>query len=159
MAQLITANDVISKAFIHGNIDPALIKAEFIEVSQEENIRAVLGNDMYDEIVSENNANVFTGSNETLLNNYIKPALAFFVAKDILLHIAVRITNKGVMLNNGTESTQASREDRASLISRYNEQGITMIDKMKRYILDNSSTFPLYANEVSDVKFKAGIII
>jgi len=159
MAQLITANEVIAKAFVHGNIDPALIKAEFVEVSQEEHILPFLGQDMYDEIVSENNANVFTGTNETLLNSYIKPALALFVARDIILHISVRITNKGVVLNNGQDSVQASKEERALLIDRYKEQGDTMLNKMERYILDNIADFPLYSQEISDTKFKGGIIM
>lgn len=159
MAQLITANEVISKAFVHGNIDPALIKAEFVEISQEEHLRPLLGIDMYDEIVSENNAGSFTGSNQTLLNTYIKPALAFFVARDIILHVAVRVSNKGVMINNGTESSPASKEDRASLIARYKEQGDTLLNKMVRYILDNDSAFPLYAPENTGTKFKAGIIM
>jgi len=68
MAQLITANEVIAIAFVHGNIDPALIKAEFVEVVQEEHILPFLGLDMYEEIVSENNAGVFTGENQRSLS-------------------------------------------------------------------------------------------
>lgn len=159
MAQLINANEVINKAFVHGNIDPALIKAEFVEVSQEEHIRPILGQDMYEEIVSENNAQVFTGLNETLLNTYIKPALAFFVARDVILQISLRATNKGVMINSSETSNAASKEERATLMERYKEQGDTMIDKMVRYIDDNSASFPLYLQETSSTKFKGGIIM
>ena len=158
MGQLITANEVISKAFIHSNIDPSLIKAEFVEVCQVENIEPILGKDLYNEIVTQNNSNTLSANNQTLLNSYIKPALAFFVARDILLHLAIRVTNKGVMINNGTESSPASREDRALLIERYKEQAESMSGKIFKYLEDNQTLYPLYFSVRKNTSFKGGII-
>lgn len=150
MAKLVTSTEVISTAFIHDNIDPNLIKDSYIEVSQEEHIRPILTQDLYDLIVSENNASSFTGSNQTLLNTYIKPALCFFVAADIIPHLSIRTTNKGLMINNSETSEAATREERIDIMTRYKEQGKTMLEKMQRYIEDNLSTFPKYENGSSE---------
>ena len=162
MRKLINANEVISNALLQDNIDPSLIKDTFIEVSQEEHIRPILTQDLYDLIVSENNSGTFTGSNETLLNDYIKPALAFFVVLDILPTLTLRITNKGLMINNSETSQAATREERLDIMTRYRELGKTMLEKMERYLDDNSSTFTLYQNGSSEIittKLKGGIIL
>ena len=162
MAKLINALEVIENALLHDNIDPSLIKDTFIEVSQEEHIRPILTQDLYDLIVSEKNSGTFTGLNETLLNDYIKPALAFFVILDILPTLTLRITNKGLMINNSETSQAATREERLDIMTRYRELGKTMLEKMERYLDDNSSSFITYQNGSSAIittKLKGGIIL
>ena len=162
MAKLISSIEVIDKAFLMGNIDTSLITDTYIEVSQEEHIRPILTKDLYNLIVTENDSQVFTGSNSTLLNDYIKPALAFFVAADILIHLAIRTTNKGLMVNTSETSQSATREERIDIMTRYKEQGNTMLEKMQRYLDDNLTTFPLYQNGSSatiTTNLKGGIIL
>lgn len=162
MAKLTTATEVIDNAFLHDNIDPSLIKDSYVEVSQEEHIRPILTQDLYDLIVSENNSGTFTGGNETLLNDYIKPALAFFVAADVVPHLSIRTTNKGLMINTSETSEAATREERTDIMKRYREQGATLLEKMTRYIEDNLTSFTTYQNGSSEVittKRKGGIIL
>ena len=58
MANLITASEVISKAFTNSNTDTALIKDSFIDIAMYNHLRPVIGEDLYNLIVSEKNANV-----------------------------------------------------------------------------------------------------
>ena len=160
MAQLITATEVKTTAFLQGNIDTALIKDSYIEVVQEEHILPALGKDLYEAIV----AGSLNAANTTLLETYIKPALAFFVAVDIVLHLSIRTANKGLMINSSETSNAASREERKDITQRYREQGTTMLDKMVRFIehSDNNQNYPLYNNGSSTVvttKLPGGIIL
>ena len=84
MAKLVTATEVRDTAFLNDNIDLALIKDTYIEVSQEEYILPILTKDLYEAIVSQSALDTLTSVNATLLNDYIKPALCFFVAVDIV---------------------------------------------------------------------------
>jgi len=129
MAQLITATQVRDNAFLNDNIDLALIKDSYIEISQEEHIRPILTQDLYDEIVSEKDASTLTTVNATLLNDFIIPSLAFYVALDIIPHLAIRTTNKGLMINTAETSDPASREERLDIMKRFREQGKTMLEK------------------------------
>lgn len=143
-------------------IDPALIKDIYIDTSQEEYIRPVLTQDMYDEIVSENLAGVFTGLNETLLNTYLKPALAFYVASEVVTPMDLRMTTKGLQKNTSETSEIATRQERVDMIEFYRKHAQTLIDKAIRYIEDNESSFPLYQNGSSEPngnKIIGGIIL
>ena len=53
MANLITASEVISKAFTNSNTDTSLIKDSFIEIAQYNHLRPVIGEDLYNKIISE----------------------------------------------------------------------------------------------------------
>lgn len=147
--KLITQNLIISLASVYQNIDPEIIKDAFIEVAQEEHILPVLTSDLYDLIVSENNASTFTGLNETLLNDYIKPALAFMVMSDIITLNAVRFADAGIMINTSDTSDSAPREDRADLSKKYKKMGGTLLEKMQRFLDDNKTSFPLWKNQSS----------
>lgn len=160
MSKLVSAKEVIETAFLNDNVDPSLIKDSYIEISQEEHIRPILTQDLYDAIV----AGSLNAANTTLLNDYIKPALCFFVAVDIIPHLAIRTTNKGLMINTSETSEAATREERKDIQTRYREQGITMLEKMVRFIehTDNLSDYPLYENGSSSIittDLKGGIIL
>lgn len=164
MAKLISATEIIEIAFVQQEIDTALIKDTYIEVSQEEHIRPILTQDLYDEIVTQKAANTLSTANSTLLNDYIQPALAFFVATDITTQIAIRVTKSGLMINSSETSDAASRSERMDITTRFREQGQTMLDKMVRFIehVDNSSDYPLYQNgssEIISTTLKGGIIL
>ena len=58
MANLITASEVISTAFTNTNTDTALIKDSFIEIAQYNHLRPVIGEDLYNKIISEKTAEV-----------------------------------------------------------------------------------------------------
>ena len=153
----------IETAFLNDNVDTALIKELYIEISQEEHIRPILTQDLYDAIVTQKEEGTLTTANTTLMT-YIKPALCFFVAVDIIPHLAIRTTNKGLMINTSETSEPATREERKDIQTRYREQGITMLEKMTRFIEheDNLSDYPLYENGSSlsiTTDLKGGIIL
>ena len=58
MANLITASEVISIAFTNSNTDTSLIKDSFIEIAQYNHLRPVIGEDLYNKIISEKTASV-----------------------------------------------------------------------------------------------------
>lgn len=164
MSKLITASEVIDKGLIHDNIDTALIKEEFIEVSQEEHIRPILTQSLYDLIVTQNNNDTLTAANTTLLNDYIKPCLAFAVVLDLIPHLAIRTTNKGLMINSSETSESASREERLDIMTRYREMYTTMKEKMIRFIedTDNVADYPTYDDGESEkitTKLRGNIIL
>lgn len=164
MAKLVTALEVIENAFLSDTIDTSYIIDSYIEVVQEEQIRPTLTKDLYEIIVSQSANSTLTSANETLLNDYIKPALCFFVAVDIVDHLAIKTSNKGLMKGTSETSEQATKEERADIKTRYREQGQTMLDKLIRFIEhdDNNADYPLYENGSSVIvttELKGGIIL
>ncbi len=58
MVKLITASEVISKAFTNSNTDTTLIKDGFIEIAQYNQLKPIIGEDLYNKIISEKNEGV-----------------------------------------------------------------------------------------------------
>ena len=58
MAKLITASEVISIAFTNANTDRYIIKDSFIEIAQYNHLRPVIGEDLYNKIISIKNSGV-----------------------------------------------------------------------------------------------------
>ena len=143
MAQLITPQEVIDRAFTN-QADIALIKDSFIEIAQEEHIRPVLAGDLddadslYFDIVDQNNQCTLTVENETLLKDYIRPCLAFYVKYEILVDMMVNTTSQGLMVNTTENSNSATDEQRASLAKKALSHANTLRDKMVRYIEDDA---------------------
>lgn len=158
MSQFITAQEVIDIAFTNVNTDIELIKDFMIEVAQEEHIRPVLGNtsllsdSLYEELVTQNNACTLTTDNETLINDYIKPSLAFYIKFEVLTDMAINTTSKGLMVNNSETSRAADGQERADLANKAKSHGDTLRDKMVRWLDDDAqlTKYPKYENSTID---------
>lgn len=83
MANLITASEVISKAFTNSNTDTALIKDSFIEIAQYNHLRPVIGEDLYNKLMSEKSASVvwsYTASVSTTADSPTLISIADFTS-------------------------------------------------------------------------------
>lgn len=83
MANLITASEVISKAFTNSNTDTALIKDSFIEIAQYNHLRPVIGEDLYNKLMSEKSASVvwtITAASTTVVDSQDVTSTAAFTS-------------------------------------------------------------------------------
>lgn len=159
MAQLVTADYVATTALTNKNTDKALIKDAFIEAAQLEYLRPTLGEDLYDKIV----AGGLDTDHQTLLNTYIKPALAFYVKYMIIPDMNANTTSKGTRTFGSDNFTQpASDKSRAELANMTIVMADTLRDKMVRHIEDNLTIFTTYQkgdNIQTSISMKGGIVI
>jgi len=155
---LVTATEVITTAFPNDNIDSNLIKPSYIEVAQVEHIRYAIGEELYDEIISQKETNTLTSANQILIAK-IKPALCFYVAADVVLHLAIRTSNKGLMVNTSETSREASREERQDIMTRLKEQGQVYVDLTLKYLRNNAIDYPKYFYTENRIKIRGGFIL
>jgi len=165
MAQLITAAKVIELAFTRKNTDPLLIKTQFIEIAQEEHIRPILTDDLYDDIVAKNDASTLAGKDLILLEQFIQPALAFYVKFEALPEINMNTGSKGTRQLGDEVSSASSSKDRADLYAKVKSHADTLRNKITRFIEDedNIDDFtPLYVrskNVSNSTSFLGGIVV
>jgi hypothetical protein len=136
MAQFITAAQVIANAFTNTNTDTNLIKTTQIEQTQLNHIKPILTEDLYDLIVTENNASSLSAVNQTIFDTYIVPAMYWFTKYDVLLDATVKSNSKGVTRAFG--------------------------DFASDYIVDNNTDYPTYdsdKNPLNDTTIRNGIIL
>jgi len=171
MAQLTTASEVISKAFTNLNTDPTLVKDSYIETAQIRHIKPILANgvvklsdSLYQEIVDQNNTATLTADNLILLDDYIKPCLAFFVLFEVLPHLHVNTTSAGLQLPSSDFSSTASDAQRALIRKDAIDKGNSLVDKMTEFIEDesNEGKYPKYyasRNVSNTTTVNGGIVI
>jgi hypothetical protein len=145
MQLLITQEEVINLSFDDKNFIKAKIKDAVILATQYNWIRPVVGIDFYDELCEQLGSNDLTEDNEALLNDLIKPCLAYYVKYTVAPDLMLEITNKGGQKGNSdySETMTASErgEKRNSILLTAKSLRKILID----YLDDNKAKFPLYS--------------
>jgi len=131
---LITATEVVNKAFTNANMDTHLIKSTFIEIAELNHVKPFLGEDLYDACVQ--------GGYITLVNGYIKDYLAFCVKFEVLPDISYNTTSQGVV-ENFAEFTNPINEKKLNYLRQETyKKSETFKKKMHSYLDDNSILYP-----------------
>lgn len=149
---MITAAEVIKLTPIRKGTDTGLIGKELIDIIQEDFLRPVLGNDFYESLKTEIADDAYTGSNETLHKDYIKPMLAFYVWWKVLPSIHMQTTNHGIQSNFSEFSQTGTDQQRGDLMKSAQDCGDSKCAKLVRYLDDNHELFPLYDQYCKSVK-------
>lgn len=143
MSRLITASEVIEIAFPNYKFDTARIKDAVIEVAELQHIKPALTKDLYKKLVTGN----ITGKYATLLNEYIKKALAYFVKYECLPDVIIDLANAGAFQNNSEFASAAPDRMLGDLREATLVQARVLMDNAMEYIEDNEDDFPEYKEE------------
>lgn len=140
-AQLMTAAEVIDLVLPVKNLDAALLE-DNIELAQIKYLKESLGQELYVQLINQTNAGSYTGLNETLLNDYIKPALARYVVYESLPLIKAEITSNGVQMPTTEYGLPADEASFAMLRNKMKSDAGLLLRELDLYLLDNASNFP-----------------
>lgn len=145
---VITVAEVQTNALKTATFDDALLE-DFILPAQRHYLKPLLSVDFYDEILTQVADSTLTSDNSTLLNDWIKPMLSYYIVYDAFPSIRVNITSKGVMINQSETSVAASNSEASSLRQNY----LSLAERWKKDLTefveetqeDDSSKYPLFA--------------
>ena len=165
--KLITAQEVIDLAIPSTKVRTGFIKDAIIDIAQQDFIYPVLG-EYYQTEKADNIYNMITetpyadlaAKYKTLITDYIKPALAFYIKYLIVPDIFAQITNVGVQQNDTENSHSVTAKDKDMLRSQAKKNAETLMAKLTRY-LNNSDDFPEYSsatNKFNTISHKGGLI-
>tara|TARA_Y100001963_G_scaffold151638_1_gene234867 strand:- start:715 stop:1209 length:495 start_codon:yes stop_codon:yes gene_type:complete len=144
--EIMTTTEVLDK-IPNNDFDPALVE-KYIIKAQRKYIRPLLGDDFYDQILTQSAAGSLSTDNSALVTNYLKPCLAYYVIADAFPSIKSNITSSGVVTLDHEFSSPASREDYAALRSQLYSDAEDWRAEVIKYIEDtqedDSSKFPLW---------------
>lgn len=136
MSNLITAQEVIDIAFSGlTNMRAESINDTVIHVAELRHIRPAFGKKMFDKL-SDNYAD-FT-------NEYVKPALAFFVKCEVLPSLSLNLSNGGVALANPQYATPATDKQRTLLYDSEFSKAQTLLAAALGHVNENIEQFPDY---------------
>jgi len=123
-----------------GSVDDEIL-SPYIRLAQEMYILPTLGQSLYDDLKTKVEEGTISGNDETLMEDYIAPALVQLAFSEALPFIRVRIVNNGVTIMDSEQSTAATYGDMKPLMNRAKDLGQFHIERLMEYIDNNTTLF------------------
>lgn len=131
-------------SYIDENVDVKLLRSTIAE-TQEFRIRQILGTALYDSLYTTA-PSTWSASNTTLVNDYIKPALKYWVLHDGCYIFQFKIMNKAIVKRDSENATPIDLRELDRLMDYFKSRAEYYSERITKYLLENDSTFPLYSN-------------
>jgi hypothetical protein len=141
------ASSALIKQYVRNipeNVDDSLISST-IEQRQEMTIRKLIGDDLFKQIQDEIDTASLTTENKTLLDDYILPLLSWDVYKTLIQSNSYQLYNNGLRLNLSETDINAEDSIVNKEVKRIESLVRNYVQKMVKYICDNSGDYPLYS--------------
>lgn len=147
MRNLITAEEVIELAFAeNSNMRADSISETSIRIAEIKYIRPAFGA-MY---------TLLADKYADYTNDYVKPALAYFVKCEIVSSIAIDMSNSGVAVANPQYQSAATDKQRQRLYDSEMSKAKTLLDFALEYIATHSEEFPDFSGEAPKKHHRVG---
>lgn len=142
MGLLISKSDFDDYVDLSTNLADRYINPH-IRSAQREVIKPILCEDMYDELVSQNDADALTYENADLYD-YVKECLIFYAYKEYLVFSQKRTTPHGVVKKRSDQSDQVTGEELGDLINYIDSKCKFYEGELRKFLKDNEDDYPLW---------------
>ena len=132
---LITIDDIARLSSFDGNIDNDSINP-FIFMAQNSEIKRILGDDLYNKIVADFEADTLAGSYLTIYSDYVAPILAYFTCSFYLQLAVPKVSQNGVYLVTPEKTEQVFDDKTNKMADKYEKIAIGLELKLVE-VLDN----------------------
>jgi hypothetical protein len=140
---MISATKLIKDTALGGSVDNDLLHP-YILLAQDKNIFPYLGTDLYTKIKNDITAGSVTGAYQTLLNEYIQPALVQYSFAELLPVLRIRFVNHSIVAMGSEQGSSVSYEEIKPIISSTRANADFYAQRMIDYIKHNLGSFPEY---------------
>jgi len=148
---LVSPTRVKRDTAFQSTVDESVIRP-FIQIAQDRHIWPVLGSKLYDFLKEEIVADRISGQYETLLNDYIQPALVQFVFTECAYVLRLRFSNNSIGIAASEVGQSASIQDIKLVKEQAESIAMFYRERLIDYLQNNQSLFPQYhANTGSDL--------
>lgn len=158
MAELlfIQPEELTNTTILGGNVDIDKYKPCILSV-QLMVIEPLLGQELYDKIVTDIENDVLVGLYLELFNDFIKPITKYQALAEYVEIAQYMVQNGGVFKHTGDNIEVVSRDEVISLSSKYRSISQTYINRFERWICKNS--LPEFKCKNDNINTSAGWFI
>jgi len=158
---LITAAEVVDKAMTNANMDTSIIDDNIILIAELTHLKQHLGDYFWGELRKGNhpprsagsgNHDYLTAEEIVLVDNYIKPCLAFYVKYEVLNDMQYNTTSSGVVVNDDEWSDPVDTSELSILKQDTFRKAEILKKDMIEWLDDteNNGVFPNYEHTNND---------
>ena len=138
-------NEIKNNGFVDENVDDKSIRIAILLAMQKEMFQ-FLGTGLYNEINDQIEADTLTSANQSLLSDYIQPALEWWAMYYLVKPMVYKITNKSIMKKNSENSNPISATEAVDLRNDFKNFAEERTQRLISYLCENDTTYPLYSN-------------
>ncbi len=103
----------------------------------------LLGKDLFNELVAQNDANTLTPDNQELLDK-LKTPLAYYTFYYSLPDLWIKSTEKGIVFKNSEFSANVDSTTMEFYSKMQFNKCLKYLDEVRNYLDDNTTLYPLY---------------
>ena len=149
---LMTANEVVSRAMTHGSMDTGIIDDNIVLIAEITHLKQHLGDFFWGELRKAHHSSSLGTDEITLLNNYIMPCLAYYVKYEVLNDMQYNTTSSGVVTNDDDWSDPVDSSEMSILKDDTYRKAEILRKDMMEWLDDesNNGVFPEYESSKND---------
>lgn len=144
-ALFITEANLIDNSIINENVSYTQIRPTIVKV-QEMRIQPIIGSDLYKEIANQVVSGSVNALNQTLLNDYLQPAIREWLYFELPHVLAFKYMNKGMVRRRSDESEIMDMNEIQRLIDKAKNDAEWYSERITRYLIENRLDYPLFNN-------------
>lgn len=148
---LISTNSLKTYSNISGSMDSDKY-VQYIAIAQDIHLQGVLGTDLLEKLQSDIAGSTLTGNYQTLVDEWVTPALIHWALVEALPMMTVTVDNGGAFRFTPENGTPLLKEEVDSLVAQERDFAVYYEKRLIDYLCNNSNLFPEYnTNSDEDV--------
>lgn len=154
MDYFLTPNYVITTTNVGRSVDQTMI-TPVIATSADMWVRSIMGTEFYQYLLVEYNNQTLNASETILVSDYIKPAVAWRTASEVVIDSSIQIRNKGAQKQTGDYSNDADFSQLGYITKNTQQKAMFYENRLSVYLWENRDLFPEFmdpANKDSSAK-------
>ena len=120
----------------------------FIRPACEMRVEVLLGSYFMNDFLTKYNAQTLS-VDETELVTYIQPVVAWRAAEQAAFNLSYQLKNKGVQVQFGEFSANASQSEVAFVMDHYSQVAARYEDRLTKWLLKNKDLFPAFTSALN----------
>lgn len=146
----ISTNYVKENSDVDENVADKIIKMAIIK-AQDMQLQEIIGTDLLNDLKDEVEASSVSAANQTLLDDFVLPFLLRQTVTNACISMLFKIRNKGIGKMNDENFTPVDTADLNLVLRHYESDAQFHGERMRRYLIDNTSTYPLFLSGNTDL--------
>ena len=143
---LVTVPQLKQLTSISDNLDCELLQPHLL-IAQQLYVAPILGDALYNDLLTQFNNNTISGNTEILLNDYITPAIGFSSWFSAAPFLNFKTQRAGIQTLSSPDNTPVTVEELSLYISRVENLKDFYCTRLQKYLDTNYLLFPLYRSE------------
>ena len=139
----ITEDYLMENSIISEDTDVKIITPNII-YCQDIYLKPLLGTTLFDEIQAAINAQTYTADQTTLLNDYLKKVLMYYVLHESAPDFKFRFENKGILNKNSNNTQEANLDELRYITARFKVKAEVYAERTTAFLLANPTLYPSY---------------